>query len=64
MGAPITDATPSLLRWRERITARPAVRSVVGPMAAFLSATGRQVPDFLSAALAQSPAVGEPTAQA
>ena len=30
MGAPMTDATPNLLRWRDRMTARPAVRSVVG----------------------------------
>jgi glutathione S-transferase len=52
MGAPITDATPKLLRWRDRMTARPAVRSVVGPMAAFLSSKGRPVPDFLSAVLA------------
>jgi glutathione S-transferase len=54
MGAPITDATPKLLRWRDRMTARPAVRRVVGPMAAFLSSRGRPVPDFLSAVLAQA----------
>jgi glutathione S-transferase len=54
MGATITDATPKLLRWRDRMTARPAVRSVVGPMAAFLSSKGRPVPDFLSAELAQA----------
>jgi glutathione S-transferase len=52
MGVPITAATPDLLRWRERMTARPAVRRVVGPMADFLSSRGRPVPDFLSAALA------------
>jgi glutathione S-transferase len=63
MGAPITAATPNLLRWRERMTARPAVQSVVGPMAAFLSARGRAVPDFLSAVRPQSPAA-RPAARA
>jgi glutathione S-transferase len=63
MGAPITDATPNLLRWRDRMTARPAVQSVVGPMAAFLSSRGRVVPDFLSAVLLKPPAA-RPAAQA
>jgi glutathione S-transferase len=62
MGAPITDATPDLLRWRERMTARPAVRSVVGPMAAFLLSRSRPLPDFLSAVLPQSPAAARPAA--
>jgi glutathione S-transferase len=48
MGAPMTDATPTLLRWRDRITARPAVRAVLGPMTMFLRSRGRAVPDFLS----------------
>ena len=59
MGAPISDATPNLLRWRDRMTTRPAVRSVVGPMAAFLVSSGRPVPDFLSAVLAQRAAAAE-----
>jgi glutathione S-transferase len=63
MGAPITDVTPSLLCWRDRMTARPAVRSVVGPMAAFLLSRGRPVPDFLSAMLAQSAGAARPAAQ-
>jgi glutathione S-transferase len=63
MGAPITDATPNLLRWRDRMTARPAVQSVVSPMAAFLSSRGRAVPDFLSAVLLKSPAA-RPAARA
>jgi glutathione S-transferase len=63
MGAPITDATPKLLRWRDRMTARPAVRSVVGPMAAFLLSRGRPVPDFLSAVLAQPATAARPAAQ-
>jgi glutathione S-transferase len=48
MGADMTAATPRLRRWRDRMTLRPAVRQVVGPMAAFLAANGRPIPDFLS----------------
>ncbi|SDR43486.1 glutathione S-transferase [Rhizobiales bacterium GAS113] len=48
MRVPMTDATPNLLRWRDRMTGRPAVRAVVDPMAAFLASRGRYVPDFLS----------------
>jgi glutathione S-transferase len=48
MGVPMTEATPRLRRWRERMTRRAAVRAVVAPMAAFLRARGRPVPDFLS----------------
>jgi glutathione S-transferase len=62
MGAPMTDATPNLLRWRDRMTARPAVRSVVGRMAAFLLSRGRPVPDFLSCVLPKRPAA-QPGAQ-
>jgi glutathione S-transferase len=46
-GAPMTSETPSLLVWRDRMTARPAVRKVVGAMAAYLASIGRPVPDFL-----------------
>jgi glutathione S-transferase len=48
MGAPITTATPNLVRWRDRITARAAVRAVLQPMMRFLATRGRPVPDFLS----------------
>ena len=48
MGAPMTEATTNLRRWRDRMTARPAVRAVVGPMVAFLVSQGRPIPDFLS----------------
>lgn len=43
-GALMTDATPRLLAWRERVGARPAVRAVVGPMMRFLASQGRPVP--------------------
>ena len=47
MGAPMTEATPRLLNWRERMTSRPSVRQVVGPMAAYLASHGRRVPAWL-----------------
>ena len=43
-GALLTDATPRLLAWRERVGARPAIRAVVGPMMRFLASQGRPVP--------------------
>jgi len=46
-GAPLTGDTPRLLDWRQRMTARPAVRAVVGPMAAWLHNAGRPVPAFM-----------------
>jgi len=49
MGATMTDATPRLRQWRDRITSRAAVRQVIGPMAAFLISQGRPLPEFLSA---------------
>jgi len=48
-GAPITDATPGLLAWRDRMTARPPVRQVAGAMARWLAAAGRPVPAFMTA---------------
>ena len=49
MGASMTEATPRLLQWRDRISARPAVRDVAGAMAAYLISQGRPLPGFLSA---------------
>jgi glutathione S-transferase len=46
-GAPMTGATPKLLEWRDRMTHRPAVRSVVGAMANWLKTAGRPVPSFM-----------------
>jgi glutathione S-transferase len=46
-GAPVTLATPHLLAWRERLTQRPAVRTVAGAMAAWLAGVDRPVPPFL-----------------
>ncbi|MEO5670990.1 MAG: glutathione S-transferase family protein [Ramlibacter sp.] len=46
-GAPLGGETPRLLAWRERMTQRPAVRTVAGAMAAWLASIGRPVPAFL-----------------
>jgi hypothetical protein len=48
MGAPVPETAPRLRQWRDRMTARAAVRQVVGPMAAFLVSEGRPLPEFLS----------------
>jgi glutathione S-transferase len=39
-GAGMTDATPRLLAWRDRVGERPAVRAVVDPMMQFLASEG------------------------
>ncbi len=49
MGAPMPETTPRLRRWRDGMSARPAVRQVIGSMAAFLISQGRPLPEFLSA---------------
>ncbi|MBT2322611.1 glutathione S-transferase family protein [Variovorax paradoxus] len=51
-GAGMTDATPRVQAWRERVGARPAVREVVGPMMRFLASQGRPVPPSLQFHLA------------
>ena len=50
-GAPLLTETPRLLAWRERMTARPAVRQVAGAMGRWLASVGRPVPAFLQQAL-------------
>ncbi|CAN5669954.1 hypothetical protein BH11PSE3_BH11PSE3_43820 [soil metagenome] len=47
MGAPMTDAHPRLQRWRDRMSARPAVRQVAGAMGRYLLSQGRPLPAFL-----------------
>jgi hypothetical protein len=37
------------------MTARPAVREVIGPMARFLVAQGRTLPDFLDISVTAQP---------
>ena len=48
MGAPLGDAHAGLARWRERMSARPAVAKVAGAMARYLRSQGRKLPDFLA----------------
>ena len=43
-GATVTAATPRLLAWRERMTQRAPVRTVVAAMARWLKAAGRPLP--------------------
>ena len=49
MGADLNAATPQLLAWRGRMSARPSVRQVVRPMAEYLRSDGRPLPPFLAA---------------
>lgn len=49
MGAPMGEGTPRLLAWRERMSARPAVRQVAGDMGRYLLSVGRPLPAFLAA---------------
>jgi len=55
MGAPMTEATPKLMRWRDKITARPAVRRVISVMAAYLVSQGRALPPFMASLAPQAP---------
>lgn len=54
MGAPMTEATPRLLAWRERVSARPAIRTVAGAMGRYLLSQGRPLPPFLAAIAASA----------
>jgi glutathione S-transferase len=47
MGAPFTEAYPRLQAWRDRLSARPAVKKVAGAMGRFLVGQGRKLPDFM-----------------
>ncbi len=49
MGAPMGQGTPRLLAWRERMSARPAVRQVAAAMGRYLLSVGRPLPAFLAA---------------
>jgi len=46
-GATLTPATPRLIAWRERMTQRPAVAKVAGPMTRWLHDAGRPIPPFM-----------------
>jgi glutathione S-transferase len=55
MGAPMTDAHPKLQAWRDRRSARPAVRQVASAMGRYLLSQGRKLPAFLAAISTPSP---------
>ncbi len=46
-GAPLPPQAHRLLAWRDRMSQRPAVRTVAGAMARWLVANGRPLPPFL-----------------
>lgn len=48
MSAVMTEATPRLLAWRDRMTTRPAVADVMTRLVAYLRSEKRPVPNFLS----------------
>jgi glutathione S-transferase len=48
MGAPMNDAQPKLQAWRDRMSARPAVRQVASAMGRYLLSQGRKLPAFLT----------------
>lgn len=48
MGAPLGDSHPGLQKWRDRMSARPAVAKVAGAMARYLRSQDRKLPDFLA----------------
>jgi len=54
LSAPMTEDTPALQAWRSRMTARPAVRKVALPMAAYIAGNGLQPPDFLAPLIAST----------
>ena len=47
-GAPMTDVHPRLQKWRDRMSARPAVRQVAGAMGRYLVSQGRKLPPFMA----------------
>jgi glutathione S-transferase len=50
-GALMNEKTPLLLEWRGRMLERPAVRTVIGRMGAWLKSEGREVPNYIADAL-------------
>jgi glutathione S-transferase len=58
LGAPMMSATPRLLAWRDRLTARPAVNQVVLQFADTLARLRLPVPEFIERAALASLSVG------
>jgi len=51
MGAQLTAATPRLIHWRARMTARAAIRSTLAPFVDHLRSLDRPIPKHLSEAV-------------
>ena len=51
LGAPMNTATPQLLSWRERLSARPAVNQVVRQFADTLTSYKLRIPEFIERAV-------------
>jgi hypothetical protein len=47
-------ATPLLLKWRARMLTRPAARTVIGRMGAWLLSEGRASPAYIAGAVAEA----------
>ncbi len=47
MGTPVPAGLPRLQAWRDRMSARPAVRQVAGAMGRYLLSIGRILPPFM-----------------
>lgn len=55
-GAVMTESTPRLLVWRNRMLQRPAIRKVIGRMGAWLKSEGRASPAYIEDAAIESQA--------
>lgn len=53
-GALMTESTPRLLQWRNRMLQRPAVRKVIGRMGAWLKSEGRDSPPYIQDAVREA----------
>ena len=53
LGAPMNTATPHLLAWRDRLTARPAVDQIVRQFVHTLTSYKLRIPDFIERAAAK-----------
>jgi glutathione S-transferase len=60
LGAPMMPATPRLLAWRDRLTARPAVNQLVMQFAGTLARLKLPIPDFIERAALASLSAGSP----
>jgi glutathione S-transferase len=53
-GAALTETTPKLMKWRERVLRRPAIRDVIGRIGAWLISEGRDSPSYIEDAVVEA----------